>query len=459
MTDREKTAVWQGVSQGNFKVVVGPRSALFAPLPNLGLIIVDEEHDGSYKQDNPAPRFHGRDSAVMRARINNIPVLLGSASPSFESYYNAKSGRYKLLTLTKRPAGARLPTVKLIDMRRERLGGDLFYFSYALKSEAEKRIELGQQVILYLNRRGYSPQLKCLSCGQVPQCEHCQVSLTYHRAGRRLTCHYCGYTIKAAEVCPHCASDQILYSGVGTQKVEQMLPRLIEKAVVTRMDSDSASGRRRAHNILVDFAAEKSNVLLGTQMVTKGLDIPGVTLVGVLAADAALNMPDFRAAEKVFARLLQVSGRSGRSEHQGEVLFQTYDPENPILTEAASGSYQSFFEREIESRKALEYPPFTHLINFTLSGGDQSQLKSKAELLCDKLKEKIKTTSLDCPVLGSNSCPIELLRGKYRRHFFVKTKRVVNFVRMLTEWEEQEPGFGLPSGMRITIDVDPDDMM
>ena len=460
MTERERLESWRGIRTGRFKIVIGPRSALFAPAADLGLIVVDEEHDPSYKQDNPAPRFHGRDAAIMRARIGGIPVLLGSASPSFESYHNVRTGRYHLLRLTERPRGARLPAVRLIDMRTERLGGDLPFFSFELKRQIETRLGKDEQVILYLNRRGHSPLMKCAGCGHVPRCPQCRVNMTYHKVGRKLSCHYCGHLEATPERCPQCRSDKLLFLGAGTQKVEESIPRLLASARTARLDSDSASGRTKAYEILSDFASKKSNLLLGTQMVTKGLDFPGVTLVGVLSADLSLDLPDFRASEKTFARLLQVAGRSGRAEAPGEVLIQTYYPDSELIAAAARQDYESFYDREIESRQALSYPPFSHLVNFVLTATDEDKLQKAALEFRDRLVRRIDAAGLkQSTPLGPAPCPLYRLRGSYRRHLFVKTRQVVRFVAMLREWELLETRFKFPSTIKLTVDVDPDDMM
>ncbi len=459
MTERERLESWRGIRTGKYKIVVGPRSAVFAPLKDLGLIVVDEEHDGSYKQDDPAPRFHGRDSAIMRARIHGIPVVLGSASPSFESYHNALTGRYQLLELTQRPGDATLPTVRIVDMRKDRLRGDLPYVSYSLKKEVEARLKKGEQVILYLNRRGHSPRLKCAECGHVPQCPHCSVRLTYHRVGRKISCHYCGYLLTGYDVCAECGSADLQYLGVGTQKVEENIPRLFKGAVATRLDSDTASGRQKAYQILSDFSRKKSNLLLGTQMVTKGLDLPDVTLVGVLSADGSLDLPDFRASEKAFARLLQVAGRSGRAKSAGEVLIQTFHPDHDVVNDAARQDYRSFYDREITSRESLFFPPFSRIINFVLSATDEGRLESEALRFSERLRKTATAASVDFQLLGPAPCPLYVLRGKYRRHLFVKTRQAVRLVRVLTNWEASEPKLGLPSAVKLIVDVDADDMM
>ncbi|MDH4155712.1 MAG: primosomal protein N' [candidate division Zixibacteria bacterium] len=459
INERERLESWRGIRSGKYKIVVGPRSALFAPLPKPGLIIVDEEHDSSYKQTSPSPRFHGRDAAIMRAKINDIPVLLGSASPSMESYHHARTGRYRLLTLTQRPAGATLPEVRVIDLRTERLRGDLQYLSYPLKREVERRLDNREQVILYLNRRGHSPMLKCADCGHVPKCPRCQVKLTYHRIGSKLTCHYCGYLAASYDTCEHCRGREFLYLGVGTQKVEENLPRLFAKARAVRLDSDSAGGRRKAHIILSDFARQQSNLLLGTQMVTKGLDLPGVTLVGVLSTDLALDLPDFRASEKAFAKLLQVAGRSGRAGKPGEVLIQTYYPDSPVIRDAARQDYHGFYEREITSRQALSYPPFSRLVNIVLTANDEAKLEEAARSFREKLSQQVHSAGVAGSIMGPAPCPMYYLRGSYRRQVLCKTTQIVKLVKTLTAWEERSPRFDIPSRIKISVDVDPDDMM
>ncbi|HOP05811.1 MAG TPA: primosomal protein N' [candidate division Zixibacteria bacterium] len=459
MSDSERAESFRGIRTGRYRLVIGPRSALFAPLCDPGLIIVDEEHDSSYKQSDPAPRFHGRDAAVMRGKISNIPVLLGTASPSVETYYNVQRKRYRLLELKTRPVGARLPSVRVIDMRRDRLAGDLYAFSYGLKKAVQDRLDNNRQVILFLNRRGFSPQVKCAQCGHVPGCPNCRVNLTYHKAGARLTCHYCGYTESDYRVCSACGSSELLHLGAGTQKIEDIIPRLFENAVPIRLDSDSAGGRSRAFKILSDFGARKQNILLGTQMVTKGLDFPDVTLVGVLSADASLYLPDFRASEKTFDRLLQVAGRAGRTDQAGEVILQTFQPESPLIDDAARQDYHSFYEREIESREALNYPPFSHLVNFVFSSAREDLVIRASKSFRSSLDRIVEQCGISTQILGPAPCTFGYLRGRFRRHLFVKTGQIVKLIKALTAWERSQTRFNLPAAVRIGVDVDPEDML
>jgi len=458
MSQRERLESWNGIRKGKYRIVVGPRSAVFAPLENLGLIIVDEEHDGSYKQDDPAPRFNGRDSAIMRARKNNIPVLLGTASPSIESYHNARTGRSKLIRLTQRPAGAVLPLVHVVDMRRQKLHGDLPYMSFPLKKEVDARFKAGQQVILFLNRRGYSPQLKCGECGHVPSCPHCDVKLTYHKTGGKLSCHFCGHVSLSIDRCTKCGSSHFLYPGAGTQKVEEHITRLFPEGKALRFDSDTASGRKNSHQMLRMFAERKYNLLLGTQMVTKGLDLPGVSLVGVLSADQGLDLPDFRASEKTFSRLLQVAGRSGRGEIPGDVVIQTYYPDSEVIQDAARQDYESFYEREILSRQVHRFPPFRRMVKFVLSGKDQAKVTEQVTEFARKLQDESSAAGLDIELLGPAPCPHAFLRGNHRRQLFAIIRQPMKLTRLLYDWENRQPRFGLPSTAKLVVDVDPDDM-
>lgn len=461
MTPAERLASWNGIRAGRFQIVVGPRSALFAPLENLGLIVVDEEHDDSYKQDDPAPRFHGRDAAIVRARLNKIPVLLGSASPSLESYYHAQNGRYRLLEITARPAGAKLPTVQLIDMRRERIGGDLPFVSLPLKMAVAEHLREGRQAILFLNRRGYAPYLKCRDCGHIPLCPSCFVRMTYHKSGDHLACHYCGHVEADYAVCLNCKGREFLFFGAGTQKVEEMVERLWPEARPVRLDSDTAAGRASTHALLKAFAEHEHNLLLGTQMVTKGLDLPDVSLVGVLAADMGMGLPDFRASERTFARLLQVAGRSGRAKHPGRVMVQTYDPEQAVITDAARQDFRSFYDREIELRREGYYPPFCRLVNVMFVADVDRDAETASHTFRETLIRFAADRELNVQVLGPAPCAFHRLRGKYRRHLFVKvpTERAVRFVRLLTDWEDSQNRFGLPAAVKITVDVDPADML
>jgi primosomal protein N' (replication factor Y) len=459
LTPKERLNVWQEIKNGRYRIVIGARSAVFAPLKNLGMIIVDEEHDESYKQDDPSPRFQGRDAAVMRAKMADIPVVLGSATPSFESHYNALNGRYQLLKLTRRPETTELPLVRLLDLKEERPTGDNLFFTKTLTSKINQSLKKDNQVILFLNRRGFSPRIKCTDCGHTPVCPHCQLHLTYHRIGNRLMCHFCGYIDSQYDTCTACGGGNFLYIGTGTQKVEEKIGEIFPDARMIRLDSDSAAGRERAHIILSDFAAGKYNMLLGTQMVAKGIDFPRVSLVGVLMADIGIDMPDFRASEKLFAKLIQVAGRSGRGIIPGEVIIQTFNPESDLIDDAARQDYDTFYDREIKSRRNLEYPPFGHLINFRFSSKKEETVQKYSLSFKSRLAAGIKQNRLKADILGPAPCPLYHLRGVYRRHLFIKTKQVKGLVKFLSEWQTAEPNYALPSKIRLIIDIDPYDMM
>jgi primosomal protein N' (replication factor Y) (superfamily II helicase) len=459
MTDSERMDSWLGIRSGKYPIVIGPRSALFAPVCNLGCIIVDEEHDGSYKQNDPSPRFHGRDAAIMRSKIHGIPVLLGSASPSLESYRNATAGRYRLHKLTKRPGNAVLPTIRVVDMRTERVEGEMKQFSLPVIQAVRETLDRKEQAIVFLNRRGYAIQLACEECGEIATCRNCKIALTFHKSSKRLQCHYCGHSERGWIDCPKCQSHRLILSGSGTQKIEEQLPALFPSARVARLDSDSAGGRDKAHAIIGRIASGECNLLVGTQMVTKGLDLPAVTLVAVLSADQSLNMPDFRAAERTFARLVQVAGRSGRAERRGEVLIQTYNPSAAVIEAAAAQDFESFYRMEIASREALHYPPFSRLIRIVFEDPDEKRVVSSGRAFADSLSSRVEKSRVPATLIGPAPCPMSFVRGRHRRNLFVKTSRIVEFTKLLTEWENQTSRFGMPSATKIVVDVDPDDMM
>jgi len=464
LTGIQRQTIREKIASGEIKIVIGPRSAIFAPLKNPGLIIVDEEHDPSYKQDDPAPRYHGRDAAVMLARMANIPIILGSASPSVESYHNAQSGRYQLILLDQRPkSGYRMPEIKTLDMKSEKISGECNFLSYRLKRETENHVKDGGQVIYYLNRRGFSPRIKCRNCGWVPACEDCGITYTYHRDGNSLKCHFCDNVEPTPSRCIQCGATSFDFIGTGTQRVEDNLARLFGSETknnikAQRIDSDRAA-RKSGRLILSDFADAKFNLLIGTQMVTKGLDIHGVSLVGVLSADIGLDMPDFRAAEKTYARLLQVAGRAGRGERDGVVLIQTYYTDHPVIVSLSEGGdYNKFIESVIAQRKELFYPPFSRLINITLLCEDEKLLEK--EILAFRFKAEEKLTGLNnFKLLGPSKAPLYKLRKQFRRRLIIKCTSIKKVCNRFRHWESAEKSFGLPSKIRIIFDIDPINMM
>ena len=418
----ERFDAWRRLASGELKIAIGPRSAVFAPIRDLGLIVVDEEHESSYKQDEPPPYYNARDVAIVRGSIEECPVILGSATPSAESYHNAAIGKYKLLELPERVPGAELPGVRIIDMTKEREEAKNFdAFSRELVSKLIETTENGYRAMLLLNRRGFSSYLQCPDCGYIPSCESCGIGLTYHRIDSTLRCHYCGTVMPAPENCPECGSVNIKFRGHGTERIEEELAGIVPKDKIFRLDSDSAKKHGSA-KILNDFLASPGSVLVGTQMIAKGHDFPDVALVGVLNADIGLTIPDFRSTERIFQLLNQVAGRAGRSEIRGEVIIQTYRPDSPAIDFAVNGDVKSFFESELLSRKELNYPPFGRLVRVLISGKDPSDVRTASFRLTRELA-KIDRNGENYRILGPSSCPLSKLRGEYRWHILLKTER------------------------------------
>jgi len=430
LTPDERAEQWHRIRRGEARIVVGTRSAVFAPMVNLGLIIVDEEHDSSYKQEE-TPRYHGRDVAVMRAKLNDAVVALGSATPSLESWANADKGRYTRIELRQRVMGRPLPAVDLVDMRAEfRETGQEHIFSRKLIEETQSTLDRGEQVILLLNRRGYSTVVMCRSCGEKIECENCAISMTYHKKvsendaiaqpGQRLECHYCGFRRTVPKVCPKCESEHLYFLGAGSQQGEERLQELFPSARIGRMDRDTVRGRSDMERLLARLHAGEINLLVGTQMIAKGHDIHGVTLVGVIGADFQLGLPDFRAAERVFQLLTQVSGRAGRGDLPGKVLVQTYHPDHYAIQFAAQHDYPGFVTKEMNYRRWMHYPPFAVLANVVI----QSEKLEEATAWAGTLGRWFQQARLDkVRVLGPAAAPIVRLKRIYRFHFVLKAER------------------------------------
>jgi primosomal protein N' (replication factor Y) len=416
LSDGERRDEWQRIGRGEADVVVGARSAVFAPLDNVGLIVVDEEHEGSYKQDQPAPRYHARDTAIARARATGATVLLGSATPSLETFYRASLGEYGFLPLRQRALSRPLPGVQLVDLREGyKKGKPAGLFAPPLLEAIADRLAKHEQIILFLNRRGFSMFLLCRDCGYTTRCPDCDVSLTFHQKSARIVCHHCGYERGAPAVCPSCGGQRLRPFGIGTEKVEEEVRTLFPEARALRMDRDTTA-RKDAHlRMLREFRSGEASILIGTQMVAKGLDFPGVTLVGVISADTALNIPDFRAAERAFQLLTQVSGRAGRGRKPGQVIVQTFNPEHESIAAAAGHDYDAFYAREIESRRELFYPPFSRLANIVAQDDDSGAPERRLRALAAALEG-----DGDLRVLGPAQCPLGRLRGKYRWHLLLK---------------------------------------
>jgi primosomal protein N' (replication factor Y) len=393
----ERHDEWHKIRQGRARIVIGARSAIFAPVEPLGLIIVDEEHEHTYKQEE-APRYQARDVAIMRGRMENAVVVLGSATPSLESYANCKKGKYTLLELPERVDDQKMPVVRIVDMRQAARGDKgPPIFSPQLKEAITQRLERKEQTILFLNRRGYSTSLQCPKCGYVAECPNCSLALTYHRAEQKLSCHICGHSEKVPSVCPNekCRNPAIRFAGTGTQKVEAILGKLFPQARIQRMDADVMKRKEDYRRALGDFRTGKTDILIGTQMIAKGLHFPRVTLVGIIYADMALHQPDFRAAERTFQLITQVSGRAGRGDIEGEVFVQTFTPFHPAIQCSRHHDFVGFYEQEIEFREQLKYPPFSRVALLTLKGRNEEKVVFSAEHLKRELEKKLVATGPD----------------------------------------------------------------
>ena len=447
----EKYDEWRKIQRKEVRVAVGARSAIFAPFENLGIIIIDEEHETSYKQEDN-PRYHARDVAIERARTHNCSVILGSATPSLETFARAKKGVYQLLTLSKRMNDQSLPTVDIVDMREELREGNRTMFSRVLYDKLQDRLMKKEQTVLFLNKRGHSSFVMCRDCGYVIQCPNCDISLTYHRYQQQMKCHYCGYEAVVPTICPECTSEHIRYFGTGTQKVEEELGKIFPEARVIRMDVDTTSRKGSHEKLLTAFEEGKADILLGTQMIAKGLDFPNITLVGVLSADTMLHLPDFRSSEKTFQLLTQVSGRAGRHELAGEVVIQTYSPEHYSIELAGQQDFDQFYQKEMMIRKIHQYPPFYYLALITVSHEELMKVVDVTEKISVTLSSRL---SKGAHILGPVACPIPRINNKYRYQCIVKYKKepkLTQTLKMILDHYQQDMH---RTGLQISIDKNP----
>ena len=447
----EKYDEWRKIQRKEVRVAVGARSAIFAPFGNLGIIIIDEEHETSYKQEDN-PRYHARDVAIERARTHNCSVILGSATPSLETFARAKKGVYQLLTLSKRMNDQSLPTVDIVDMREELREGNRTMFSRVLYDKLQDRLMKKEQTVLFLNKRGHSSFVMCRDCGYVIQCPNCDISLTYHRYQQQMKCHYCGYEAVVPTICPECTSEHIRYFGTGTQKVEEELVKIFPEARVIRMDVDTTSRKGSHEKLLTAFEEGKADILLGTQMIAKGLDFPNITLVGVLSADTMLHLPDFRSSEKTFQLLTQVSGRAGRHELAGEVVIQTYSPEHYSIELASQQDFDQFYQKEMMIRKIHQYPPFYYLALITVSHEELMKVVDVTEKISATLSSRL---SKGAHILGPVACPIPRINNKYRYQCIVKYKKepkLTQTLKMILDHYQQDIH---RTGLQISIDKNP----
>ena len=449
LSEGERHDEWHKIQAGRARIVVGARSAVFAPLENLGLIVVDEEHETSYKQEE-APRYHARDVAVVRAKMEGCVVLLGTATPSLESYYNATRGKYRLLNLTLRVDDNQMPLMRIVDLRQEaRKAKSLTILSEKLSAAITARLEKGEQTILFLNRRGFSTSLLCSACGQVRECPNCSVALTFHRTAARLSCHLCGHTAAVPKKCPACGENALVYAGFGTEKVEANVTQFFPKAVVRRMDADSMTRKDAYRETLLAFRAGKIDILVGTQMIAKGLHFPNVTLVGIINADLSLHLPDFRAGERTFQLLTQVAGRAGRGETPGEVFVQTFTPFSPSIQFARHHDFAGYFEQELEFRERCDFPPFKHAVLLTIRSAHEARAQFSAETIARRLREALPeefTRSAPTPA------PLEKLQGQFRFHILLRGAAILRLSRLIRETLDKLP---LPEDVLASVDVDP----
>jgi len=454
LNDREKWEQWNKIKSGQCKIVIGARSAIFAPLENIGVIIVDEEHETTYKQDK-TPRYNGRDIAIVRARMSEAVVVLGSATPSLESWSNAAQGKYQLLELTKRPYEFKLPKVKILDMCREKDHKTMI--SQELREKITKKLEAKEQIILFQNRRGHSSFVQCISCGKLFSCPHCDISLNFHSHQQELICHYCGHKINMPRKCPECGSYMFQFGAAGTQQIEKRLQILFPTARILRMDSDSARKKDSYDSMYERMRNGNVDILLGTQMIAKGLDFPNVTLVGVVLADISLNVPDFRSAERTFQLLTQVAGRSGRGEKPGEVIIQTYNTEHYAIKHALQQDFVSFADKELTLRKALRYPPVFRIARILFSHKTEKFLTdqmNKNVTLINKLKDQGDEKRLK--LLGPTPAPMVKLQNNYRHHIIIKA----DSVQLLSQTVNYlKANLKISSTIKMAIDIDPYSLM
>jgi primosomal protein N' (replication factor Y) len=449
LSQGERFDEWHRIRKGLARIVIGARSAVFAPLPDLGLILVDEEHENTYKQDS-VPRYHGRDVAVLRAAFEGCAIVLGSATPSLESWHNAQTGKYQLLRLDQRADGQSMPLVRVVDMRLEaaKHKGGPAVLSEKLRVALERRLENGEQAILFLNRRGFARSLQCPQCGHVCQCPHCAVALTYHRTEERLVCHVCGHQAIVPRKCPECKDPAIVLQGYGTQKVEEIMAKVLPQAKIARIDADAMRRKHALRDTLNAFKARKIDILIGTQMIAKGLHFPNVTLVGILNADLSLHVPDFRAGERTFQLITQVAGRAGRGDLEGEVIVQTFTPHSPSIQYARRHDFDGFAEQEMEFRRQFAYPPFAHCAVLTARSGHERRAEFTLQTLHLRLAENLP----DGITLG-DPLPSPLVRahGQFRFQLMLRGPRARPLTRHVQAVLART---SLPEDVTVVFDMD-----
>lgn len=458
MSPGERFDSWRRIREGKCRIALGPRSAIFAPLENLGLIIIDEEHESSYKQFDPAPRYHARDVGVMRAKLNSCPIVLGSATPSLETYYNAQTGKYRLSELTHRIDHIPMPAVSVVNLESTH-SLENRVFSKSLRERIQERLDRNEQIILLQNRRGYAPFLRCSACGHVEKCDQCDISLTFHQKGHHLRCHYCGIQKDAPDGCSECGGATLKFRGVGTQRVEEEIEKHFPDARLLRMDQDTTRRKGAHDHIVTSFEKGEGDILLGTQMVAKGHDFPGVTLVGIISADTGLHFPDFRSGERTYQLLTQTAGRAGRRNQQGEVIIQTHTSEHPVLSFAIEQDYVLFYNWEITQRKELGYPPWGRLVAVRFRGREELRVLGAAKSFCELVPSHPSYVRL-----GPVASPIARAKGLYRYQVIFKARKDIDANGSILRHAVRESARKYLStskdeNVRMAIDVDPVEML
>lgn len=451
----ERYDQWQRIKKNEASIIIGARSAIFAPVQNLGLIIIDEEHDDSYKSEM-SPRYNAKEISKYLAYKNNIPLVLGSATPDINTFYKAENGEIELLKLTKRANNSSLPSVEVVDLRDELANGNRTMISRKLYDYIIKNLQEKRQTILFLNRRGFSTFIMCRDCGYTAKCKNCNITLTYHRKENKLKCHYCGYEQANITTCPECGSNKVRYFGTGTQKLEEQINKMFPKASTIRMDIDTVTKKNSHEEILNKFKNENIDILIGTQMVVKGHHFPNVTLVGVIAADSSLNIEDYRANEKTFQILTQVAGRAGRENLPGNVVIQTYNPDNFSIECAKTQNYDDFYPVEINLRQQLKYPPFCDIILFGISAEDEKIVQDVANKIYISLSKKI-INLRDVNIYKPRPAPIDRIKNKYRYRIIVKGKFESSMIEAINEVLQDTYMYNTKA--RIVVDVNPTNMM
>lgn len=450
----ERYDAWENIKRGEVDLVVGARSAVFAPFENLGMIVADEEHESSYKSEMN-PKYDAREVAKFRCEQHNAVLMLASATPSMDSAYKAVTGEYDLLQIKNRYNSVALPDAEIVDMRFELAKGNKSFLSFDLQDAIAENMQKGEQTILFMNRRGFSTFVSCRKCGYAATCPECDIALTYHKYDESLTCHYCGYTIPNFKFCPKCASNSIKHFGIGTQRVEEELKKLFPKISVLRMDADTTKNKFSHEKILKQFREEKTDVLVGTQMITKGLDFPSVSLVGVLAADMMLYVDDYKATEKTFQLITQVCGRAGRGDTQGRAIIQTYSPEHWVIQCAKEQDFKSFYKKEIAIRKKLYYPPFCDVVHFVVSGENAETVKKEIQIITGNVYDRFAQNEIISTILGPTPSPVAKIENRYRWHTIIKCTVTDEIRETLRELVRTSP----KSECTVSLDINTNNML